>query len=88
MPDNSDTTLRRVREPGSTEPYYVACWIGYGGICRCGHLHPTIASAMACLIFEDSFMRAVAKGREPSLDRSELQVFRMELCKSKVARMA
>jgi len=66
--------------------YYVACWIGYGTICRCGHEHETIPSAMACLIFEDSFLRAVANGMERSLHDGEMQRFREELCRRKLAR--
>ena len=85
MPDNSGMTIRGEGRSTSTANYYIACWIGYGTICRCGHQHPSIRSAMPCLIFEDSFMRVVIAGRERSLDAVEMQVFRRELIGRRLA---
>jgi hypothetical protein len=61
--------------------YYVACWIASQGLQRCGHQHESIAQAMACMTTEGSFLRAVDRGTERSLDEDEMRTFLIELGK-------
>jgi histone acetyltransferase (RNA polymerase elongator complex component) len=52
--------------------FYIACFTEDDGVYSCGHKHPTVASAMNCLVPDGgSFIRAFENGAYRSLNEKE-----------------